>query len=549
MHRLPTTAALGLLAFVLAVPSALAAGTVVPLPGISQVKADPVHDRFFLTGGTSGGSVVVVDSHGAIVRTIANELGASGMALAGTKLYVARCGQQAIDVFDTGTLAKIDTFAAPHLAGSCLIGYAGGKLWYGSAPQHGFLTSLGVTPPHTETITAQAIYGGGIFATAPAVPNRLVASGVGSSPPDITVYDVSSGSPVVSVTRHILDSGDPDDMTLSPDGSMLYVAAGAPYEGRAYGVADLLQKHAYPTGAYPTSIAVSPNGQSVGVGQHGVDTALHLFRADGSAETGKLSFNVPGNPDLLARSVAFTADGKRMIGVIDQDYGAQRVLYVYNPFALTPPAMSIHASKSLVTAGGRVSLTVRVGAWAAGRLVALYGTPVGGTKTLVANVRVGASGSFTSSVRPAGRTTYSVEFAGDDIYKAAASAGVAVKVRALLKVRPSGSYKTSHKVRLFRYAKATCWTLQRKCPTFTVTLAPAVANAQVRLTLQQKRGKTYRTLSTATFPVDSRGQVKVIWRYLGRGWIGKSLRARITAVGSAAFTTPAAKNVPFKITL
>src|SRR3954471_21491010 len=122
MHRLPLRVALGLLASILVVPSAIAAGTVIPLPGISQVKADPAHDRFFLTGGTAGGSVVVVDGHGAIVRTIANELGASGMALAGTKLYVARCGQQAIDVFDTGTLAKVDAFPAPHLAGSCLIG-------------------------------------------------------------------------------------------------------------------------------------------------------------------------------------------------------------------------------------------------------------------------------------------------------------------------------------------------------------------------------------------------------------------------------------------
>ena len=49
--------------------------------------------------------------------------------------------------------------------------------------------------------------------------------------------------------------------------------------------------------------------------------------------------------------------------------------------------------------------------------------------------------------------------------------------------------------------------------------------------------------------VDARGQVKVIWRYLGRGWINKPLRARITASGNAAFSAPAAKNVPFRITM
>src|SRR4029078_12232185 len=116
------------------------------------------------------------------------------MAVSWTKLYVARCGQQAIDVFDTGTLAKVDTFAAPHLAGSCLIGYAGGKLWYGSPAQHGFRTSLGVTPPHTETVTGESIYGGGIFATAPSVPNRLVASGGGAFAPGITVCEVCGGA-------------------------------------------------------------------------------------------------------------------------------------------------------------------------------------------------------------------------------------------------------------------------------------------------------------------------------------------------------------------
>jgi hypothetical protein len=549
MPRLPLRLVLLASLLVVAVPGASAAGTVLPLPAIGQVKGDPAHDRFFVTGGKTGGSVVIVNAHGAIVRTIGGELGAAGLALAGTKMYVARCGQQAIDVFDTGTLAKVDSFAAPHLAGSCLIAYAGGRLWYGSDAQHGFLTSLRVTAPHTETITTEHLYGGGVFATAPSVPNRLVMAGAGVSPPDGTVYDVSGASPVLQVTRHILDSSDPDDMTLSPDGATLYVASGAPYEGRAYAVSDLMLRHAFPTGPYPRAIAVSPNGQSVGVGQAGVDTALHLFRADGSAETAKTAFIGSGNPTLLARSVAFTADGKRLIGVTEENYGAQRVLHVYNPFALTPPAMSVRVSKTKVTAGGRVTVTAKVGAWATGRVIALYGTPVGGAKALVRNVRVGATGTFALVVRPAGLTTYAVEFAGDDIYRAAASAGVAVKVRGTLKVRPSGSYRTRHGVRLFRYARATCWTLQRKCPAFTVTLAPALAGGRVKFTLQQKRGHAYRTLSTATFVVDAHGQVKVIWRYLGRGWINKPLRAHITAAGNAAFTTPAPKNVPFKITM
>jgi hypothetical protein len=549
MHRVPFALALGLVASLLVVPAASAAGTVLPLPAIGQVKADPAHDRFFVTGGKTGGAVVVVDAHGAIVRTIGNELGAAGLALVGTRMYVARCGQQSIDVFDTGTLAKVDSFAAPHLAGSCLIAYAGGRLWYGSDSQHGFLTSLRVTVPHTEVVSGESLFGGGVFATAASVPNRLVTAGVGVSPPDFTVYDVSGASPVVQVTRHVLDSGPLRDMTLSPDGSLLYVAAGAPYEGRAYGVSDLMLRHSFPTGPYPTGIAVSPNGLSVGVGNSGVDTALHLFRSDGSAQTATSVFDPHGSPDLLARSVAFTADGRKLIGVTDENFGAQRVLHVYNPFALMPPPLALKASTSKVTAGRSVTITAKLGGWAVGRVVSLYRTPVGGAKTLIGNVRVGRTGVVSAKVRPAGRTTYTVEFAGDDVYKARASAGVAVGVRATLKVRPSGSYRTAAGVRLFRYAKATCWTLQQRCPTFTVTLAPALAGAKVKFTLQEKRGRTYRTRSTGTFVVDGRGQVRVVFRYLGRSWIGKPLRARITAAGNAAFTAPAAKNVPFKITL
>ena len=262
-------------------------------------------------------------------------------------------------------------------------------------------------------------------------------------------------------------------MTLSPDGAMLYVAAGAPYEGRAYAVADLMQRHAFRPGL-PERDRRSPNGLSVGVGQRGADAALHLFRADGSAETAKTSFAGRGNPDLLARSVAFTADGKKLIGVVSENFGAQRVLHVYNPFALTPPALALKGSKPQVTSGTRVTLTVKLGAWAVGRVVGLYATPVGGTKTLVGNVRVGTTGAFTARVRPGRPHDVHGRVRGRRHLPRAGQRGCRGEGARPLKVRASGSYAMSHGVRLFRYAKATCWTLQTKCPTFTVTLAPAL---------------------------------------------------------------------------
>ncbi len=254
---------------------------------------------------------------------------------------------------------------------------------------------------------------------------------------------------------------------------MLYVSSGAPYQGRAYAVSDLGVRHSYPTDAYPKAIAVSPNGASVAVGRTGVAAEIHIFRADGSSKIASTTYPPRGNPDVLARGLAFTADGKRVLAVVKENFDKQVVLHVFNPYALTPPAMRLKVSKPLIDMGQSVVVTATLGAWAAGRTFKLYGVAAGGEKALVATVRAAAGGKLSVKVRPKAGTTYTAEFAGDAVYKAAQSAAVAVKVRGVLRIRVTGSRGTKGGAWLFRYSKW-CWSKHVLCPSFSVTLSPAV---------------------------------------------------------------------------
>jgi hypothetical protein len=342
------------------------------------------------------------------------------------------------------------------------------------------------------------------------------------------------------------DSGDPDDMVLSADGGTLYVAAGAPYEGRAYAVTDLSQRHAYPTGPYPTSIAVSPNGSVVAVGRQNTPD-VHVYAADGSRAIGTVTAQADGNPDIAARSLAFAGDGRRVLGVVRQDYDAHLVLRVFNAFVIAPPPLAVRTSASLVASGATVRVTAVLGHWAVGRSVAITAAPAGAATRQVAAGRVGADGTFTATVRVATRTVFAAAFAGDDVYAAAASPGRAVRARAVVTIRMSGGYRTVRGVRLFHYARG-CWTAYRGCPSFTETLRGVGAGRPLRFQIQIRRGTRWVALRAATFRTDPSGRVAVIWRYTGRAWIGHRFRVRVVYAGAPDLLGSASRYVTFSIT-
>jgi hypothetical protein len=116
----------------------------------------------------------------------------------------------------------------------------------------------------------------------------------------------------------------------------------------------------------------------------------------------------------------------------------------------------------------------------------------------------------------------------------------------VLKIRVTGSRGRKSGAWQFRYSKW-CWTKHVLCPSFSVTLSPAMSGQTVKFTMQQRRGKKWRTLSGARFATDAAGRSGAIWHYGGAGWIGRTLRVRVTFGGSSALAPATARTATFKI--
>ena len=191
----------------LGAPVGAGGATALSLHGVSKMLTDTAHDQTFITGvPASDSGVAVVDGDGAVVKTITGEDGAGGMALDGSNLYVARCGWATIDVIDTATLQKIDSFAAPGLATVCDLGLAGGRLWYTTGSgQNGVLMAVSLLVAHRLHHWGQRVQGDVRLRAG----RRAEHAGRRQSRPvagTVTVYDVSAADPAVVTSQWNLGS-------------------------------------------------------------------------------------------------------------------------------------------------------------------------------------------------------------------------------------------------------------------------------------------------------------------------------------------------------
>jgi YVTN family beta-propeller protein len=533
------------------------AATTLPLHGLGRIVDDPVHHRVFISGGSmSDSTIYVTDEAGKVVTTIPNEPGASGMALSGSTLYVALCGQGSISVIDTATATQVDSITAPGLSDSCDIALLSGRLWYSTARQWGQLRTVDVAAPHTvHTTTAPTIYGA-LFATSPALPNTLVIGEAGLSPASVMVYDVSGAEPVQTANQsNIGTGGNLGDLTLSPDGSTLYIACGAPYYAMAFALSDLTSvTHSYATGPYPNAIAVTPAGDKVIAGAM-ASYADDVFRFPAANATLDWSAELSANSSdvLEARGLATSADGSKVFAVTGDIGGGTSVrLHVLDssgkePVLPKPPAMHVVADHSLVTYGAAIHLTATVGAWGAGRHVSITATTSSGGTVTVATVTVPASGTVKVTVVPALRASYRVAFVGDVDYSAATSSATTVSVRARLGLSGTGRHKKKGGVLLYRY-HSTCWSRSTSCPLFLSGIAPRIPGAPVRFMLQMLFRGHWITRATGSATTGSDGNAFVVYRYHGRSLIGKQLRIQARTIGTAELLGATSPWVHFRLT-
>src|SRR6267378_400202 len=189
---------------------------------------------------------MVVDPKTKHIFISSPEAGADGMVVSGSSLYVALATSGAIDEISTTQLSRTRTVTG-GLVQPADLALAGGRLWTTTGACANWsteLVSIDLLTGATKTFPAPAnsnLSYCAAFASSLALPNTLLAWDHGLSPATITEIDVSTGEPVLVVSRREETLGNLQGIAITSDGSLFITASGAPYEFDEWRVSDLTQ--------------------------------------------------------------------------------------------------------------------------------------------------------------------------------------------------------------------------------------------------------------------------------------------------------------------
>jgi hypothetical protein len=143
---------------------------------------------------------------------------------------------------------------------------------------------------------------------------ELVAGEPGQSPVQLASYDVSSGAAAVLAPQKFLqEAAALASMQITPDGTDVVLASGAPYYHEIYQISDLSAAGTYPTTNYPNSVSIAADG-TVAAGTTIGSNEVFMFAAGGSTPLNTITFN--GNAIQLADDgVALTPDASLLFAV------------------------------------------------------------------------------------------------------------------------------------------------------------------------------------------------------------------------------------------
>ncbi|MGV9453049.1 WD40 repeat domain-containing protein [Streptomyces sp. NPDC003635] len=431
-------AALGsvLLAIPGATPAHAATGVSLPLYQLADMKVDGSHQKIFLSMPAGVDGRVVVTDYNGKSTWLGGLPGASGLALSpdNQTLYVAARDIDTIVAYDTATLAETARYHVGDGTAPLGVAVAGGKLWFGYGVS-GDLGSIDVRGPEpvVELGLDSSLDFGAELVTSPADPNMLV---VGTGDPNrntLTVYDVSSGLPVMA-KRRVLSGTEMNglrDIDVTPDGRTILTAALISPGYRAFRLDDLSDVATHTAPASPLAVAAGPDGTVAGGAQNTSadipDVSLYAPTAPAPLTAVELG---AATQSPVVRGLAWAPDGSRLFAVTGES-GVMGLRFhslpvnttVQTVLALDAPASS-RKGRTLTLTG---TLTPGIAP----------GTTVTVTRHDAANpegvslgaVPVAADGTFTATDAPAkaGEVRYVVAYGGDH-WHAASSAEATVEI-------------------------------------------------------------------------------------------------------------------------
>ncbi len=258
------------------------------------LEVDQARERVYVSGGAAEEEVVVLDFHGSVVDVFDGLAGPTGLELVGDTLYVSETNADRIATIpvgstgDPGAIPLVDVTSPRDLA------WAGGRLWLAHNCQVSAADGMASVNVTTGVAT---VYSGPEdptecpkFATSAAMPDMLAMGLSRGTDRELRVYDVSTGSPDLTVSE---DEGIPTirDLFMRPDGASLFVSANSDVWEYATSSLQLLRR-------YESSPTVH-GGEAIEVGGE-----VHIGASiDGSLGTGMFVFRSGVTPPAAGTPV------------------------------------------------------------------------------------------------------------------------------------------------------------------------------------------------------------------------------------------------------
>lgn len=330
------------------VPASVMQSTSLGTGGFGAMAIDDSAEHVFVSQ-PPGNDVEEYDFQGNLIATISNLYGAYGMAINAGELYIAESTTGSIVEVPLGNPSSNPATVATGLIDPTWLVYTGGKLW--TAEQN---TGSGVgwgNVASADPITGTVAPLTGSFydpdlAVSPADPNTLFVAEDGLSPGSIYRYDVSGSTPTQVAVNPFTSQSNIEGLAVSPDGTRVIPASGAPYEFEELDASTLKPDGLiYPGAAYPSAVTVSASGM-LATGLFGYDsTDINVYPLGKPAASFTAAVGVASNgwADILKHGLVLNADGTRLFAVSGQaDSSAPdafAAIQLYPPTAtITSPA-------------------------------------------------------------------------------------------------------------------------------------------------------------------------------------------------------------------
>lgn len=325
----------GLVAAAFVAPTAAQAADTLPLPNYGDIAVDDVHQRVFVSGGSTTNGVVVTDFSGKVKKTINGQSGATGLALSAdsTKLYVALAAGDAISVIDTTTFAETARYPVGSQLCPTHLARTGAIVWFGYGCESDWTGKIGkldtsVTPP-AVTLDQQ---GDALFQRAPLLSSTgadagpLVAGQLSLSLSTVRVFTVAGGTLTEDVSGDVVGAS-LNDISLAPNAVTFFTASGSRDHAEAFAPGDLSGRGSYATGFRPNAVAVSPDNGFVAIGRNtsGADDVF-VYEDGGSVPVN--AFDLDSGDLVAPRGVAWSGDQKRLFVITQTATNAAPHLFV-----------------------------------------------------------------------------------------------------------------------------------------------------------------------------------------------------------------------------